>query len=176
MNLASTSRERAVIAQARTDTPLGTVLLAATERGLAGLWFEGQKHHPAPFNAPIVPDQRFIASALSELARYWAGEPVTFATPLDPAGTVFQRAVWQALREIPRGGTTTYGEIAAGLGRPQASRAVGAAVGRNPLSIIVPCHRVLGSGGALTGYAGGLDRKRALLGLESNGAAVSRPA
>ncbi len=160
----------AVVAQARADTPLGPILLAATAHGLAGLWFEGQKHHPAPFTAPIEPDQRFIAGALRELARHWAGEPVVFATPLDPAGSAFQRAVWQALLQIPRGSTRSYGELAAALGRPQASRAVGAAVGRNPLSVIVPCHRVLGSGGALTGYAGGLDRKRALLGLERDDA------
>ena len=167
MNPSRTPRAPDVVAQARADTPLGPVLLAATAGGLAGLWFEGQKHHPAPFTAPVDEGQRFIAGALRELERYWAGAPVAFATPLDPYGTPFQRAVWQALREIPRGGTTSYGEIAARLGRPQAARAVGAAVGRNPLSIIVPCHRVLGSGGALTGYAGGLDRKRALLALES---------
>ena len=90
----------------------------------------------------------------------------TFDLPLDPAGTAFQLAVWEQLRTIPLGTTTTYGDIAARVGKPQASRAVGAAIGRNPIGIIVPCHRVVGSSGALTGYAGGMDRKIALLTLE----------
>lgn len=155
-----------LVAQARADTPLGPIVLAATARGLAGLWFEGQQHHPGPLAATEDPRHPFIHLTLGELARYWRGEALRFSAPLDPSGTPFQRSVWRALAALPRGATTTYGALAAALGRPSAARAVGAAVGRNPLSIVVPCHRVLGQGGALTGYAGGLERKRALLELE----------
>lgn len=156
-----------LVAQARIDTPLGPARLAATARGLAGLWFDGQAHHPGPLDAPEDPTQPHLARAIAELARYWHDGRTRFMVPLDPGGTPFQQAVWQALRELPPGGTASYGEIAMRLGRPQAARAVGAAVGRNPLSIVVPCHRVLGRDGALTGYAGGLERKRALLALEA---------
>ena len=155
-----------ITAQARADSPLGPLLLAASTRGLAGIWFDGQAHHPGPIDAPVDAAQPFIAQALRELAAYWQGEPVAFTVPLDAAGTEFQRAVWAALLQIPRGATCTYGEIARRTDRPAAVRAVGAAVGRNPLSVIVPCHRVLGSDGSLTGYAGGLPRKQALLRLE----------
>jgi methylated-DNA-[protein]-cysteine S-methyltransferase len=157
-----------VIAQARADTPLGAVTLAATSRGLAGLWFDGQRHHPGPIAAPVDAGQPWIAQALRQLARYFDGaaaEP--FVLPLDPQGSAFQRTVWLALRDIACGQTSSYGALARRLGRdPGAARAVGAAVGRNPLSVIVPCHRVLGGDGSLTGYAGGLERKRALLRLE----------
>jgi methylated-DNA-[protein]-cysteine S-methyltransferase len=155
-----------LVAQARADTPLGSIVLAATARGLAGLWFEGQKHQPGPLAAPEDARHPVICVTLAELARYWRGEAVCFSAPLEPSGTPFQRSVWRALAALPRGATTTYGALAAALGRPSAARAVGAAVGRNPLSIVVPCHRVLGQGGALTGYAGGPERKRALLELE----------
>jgi methylated-DNA-[protein]-cysteine S-methyltransferase len=108
-----------------------------------------------------------LAQAVGQLRAYFAGERTTFDLPLDlQAGTPFQQSVWQALLAIPRGGTTSYAELGRRLGRPQAARAVGAAVGRNPLSVVVPCHRVLGTGGSLTGYAGGLERKTALLALE----------
>ena len=101
------------------------------------------------------------------MREYFAGTRTAFELPLDlQGGTVFQQSVWQALLSIPRGGTTSYGVISRSIGQPAAVRAVGAAVGRNPVSIVVPCHRVLGAGGALTGYAGGLDRKTALLRLE----------
>lgn len=153
----------AYVAQARADTPLGPVTLAATEAGLAGLWFDGQKHHPGTLAAPNDPSQRWIAQALRELARYWADPRDAFRVPLDPHGSDFQRAVWQALERLGAGQTTSYGELALRLGRASAVRAVAAAVGRNPLSIVVPCHRVLGRDGALTGYAGGLHRKQALL-------------
>ena len=104
---------------------------------------------------------------MAQLAAWFAGERTRFELPLDlQAGTPFQQDVWTALLAIPRGGTTSYAELARRLGRPTAARAVGAAVGRNPISIVVPCHRVLGSGGSLTGYAGGLERKTALLELE----------
>ncbi len=151
------------LAQARSDTPLGPVTLAATERGLAGLWFDGQKHHPGALDAPVDPAQRWLAQAAAELARYWADPCAGFTLALDPQGSAFQRAVWQALRGIGTGHTTSYGALAASLGRADAVRAVAAAIGRNPVSIVVPCHRVLGRDGALTGYAGGLERKAALL-------------
>lgn len=150
-------------------SPLGAIRLAASPRGLAGLWFDGQRHQPdasAWLEAPAHPLLRRTALLLQA---YFAGRASALPAdlPLDlQAGTAFQQAVWQALLRIPRGGTTSYGGIAADLGRPAAVRAVGAAVGRNPISILVPCHRVLGRDGSLTGYAGGLDRKTALLRLE----------
>jgi methylated-DNA-[protein]-cysteine S-methyltransferase len=108
-----------------------------------------------------------LEQACAQLAAWFAGARTRFDLPLDlQTGTPFQQDVWSALLAIPRGGTTSYAELARGVGRPAAARAVGAAVGRNPLSVIVPCHRVLGTGGGLTGYAGGLDRKTALLRLE----------
>lgn len=154
-------------AQALLDTPLGPVRVARTAVGLAGLWFEGQKHHPGELAAPIRPDDPLLQRAAQALQRYFAGETATFDLPLDLQGTPFQRSVWQALLRIPSGCTCSYGEIALAIGAQQAVRAVGAAVGRNPASLVVPCHRVLGSDGSLTGYAGGVQRKQALLALES---------
>lgn len=155
-------------AQARIQTPLGPLTAAATDAGLVGLWFDGQAHHPGALDAPVNPDHPHIARARSRLERYWRGEAVRFDdVPLDLHGTPFQRTVWQALRKISRGGTCSYSDIAAAIGAPAAARAAGAAIGRNPVSVIVPCHRVLGRHGALTGYAGGLDRKVSLLELES---------
>ena len=156
-----------LIAQARFDSPLGPLTAAATAQGLAGLWFDGQAHHPGPLHAPLDAQQAFIAQAREELERYWRGAASTgFKVPLDAQGTPFQQAVWRSLLEIPSGCTSTYGAMAARAGSARAVRAAGAAIGRNPLSIIVPCHRVLGSSGSLTGYAGGLQRKQALLQLE----------
>jgi methylated-DNA-[protein]-cysteine S-methyltransferase len=156
-----------LIAQARFDSPLGPLTAAATAKGLAGLWFDGQAHHPGPLPAPLDARQQFLAQAREELDRYWrtAGS-ASFTVPLDAQGTPFQQAVWRVLRGIGRGQTSTYAAVAARAGSPRAVRATGAAIGRNPLSIIVPCHRVLGHDGALTGYAGGLPRKQALLRLE----------
>ena len=152
----------------------GNLLLAATAHGLCGMWFEGQKHHPDSSAWPVAPSP-FIDQAQLQLAQYFAGQRSTFDVPLDlTAGTAFQQAVWQALRGIPCGQVVSYGSIAKGLGNSAAVRAVGAAVGRNPVSVIVPCHRVLGAAGALTGYAGGLGRKTALLQLEN--ASALRPA
>lgn len=157
------------IAQARLQSPLGPLTLAATADGLAGLWFDGQAHYPGPLDAPVDPAQRFITQARDELQAYWQGRHTgPFRVPIDPRGTPFQRRVWEVLRGIGFGRTTTYASVAAVAGSPRAVRAVGAAIGRNPLSIIVPCHRVLGRGGALTGYAGGLNRKKALLDLEAS--------
>lgn len=156
----------ACTAQAGVDTPLGTVRLARTARGLAGAWFDGQRHHPGVLEARDAAADPLLRDAAAQLQAYFAGERVRFDLPLDLLGTPFQRDVWQALTGIACGATLRYGDIAVRVAAPTAARAVGAAVGRNPLSIIVPCHRVLGSGGALTGYAGGLERKVALLELE----------
>jgi methylated-DNA-[protein]-cysteine S-methyltransferase len=154
-------------AQARIDSPLGPLTAAATAAGLAGLWFDGQAHHPGALDAPVDGAHPHIARAQAALERYWRGEPVGFDdVPLDLHGTAFQRAVWQALRRVARGGTCSYSDIAAAVGAPAAVRAAGAAIGRNPVSVIVPCHRVLGRDGTLTGYAGGLERKQSLLQLE----------
>ena len=166
LNRSAATIDLACTAQAHLATPLGGVLLARTARGLAGVWFEGQKDHPGVLSAPDAPDDELLARVAGQLAAYFHGEPVHFDTPLDLIGTPFQRSVWQALLAIERGATTTYGEIARRVGAPAAVRAAGAAIGRNPVSVIVPCHRVIGAGGALTGYAGGLDRKTALLRLE----------
>ncbi|HYE40950.1 MAG TPA: methylated-DNA--[protein]-cysteine S-methyltransferase [Ramlibacter sp.] len=149
------------------DSPLGRMLLAATDRGLAGVWFEGQRHGPDASLWARDASHPVLVQAVAQLRAYYAGERSTFDLPLDlQAGTPFQQSVWNALLAIPTGGTTSYAALARGLGRASAARAIGAAVGRNPLSIVVPCHRVLGTGGALTGYAGGLERKTALLRLE----------
>jgi methylated-DNA-[protein]-cysteine S-methyltransferase len=154
------------VAQARIPTPLGPLTAVATARGLAGLWFDGQRHHPGAIDAPVDEHHPHIARVRRELERYFRGGAQGFEVALDPQGTDFQQRVWQALLAIGSGQVGSYGAIARQLGRPQAARAVGAAVGRNPLSIVIPCHRVLGRDGALTGYAGGLERKRALLRLE----------
>ncbi|MBK1712892.1 methylated-DNA--[protein]-cysteine S-methyltransferase [Rubrivivax gelatinosus] len=164
-------RDPRLEAQARLDTPLGPVTLAASAAGLAGLWFDAQRHHPGPLDLPLAPQQPHLAQAAAELSAYFQGQGSGFAVALDAEGTDFQRAVWDALRLLAAGTTTSYAEIARRIGRPSALRAVGAAIGRNPVSIVVPCHRVIGSAGALTGYAGGLDRKQALLALERGVAA-----
>jgi len=150
------------------ETPLGKMLAASDGRALTGLWFHGQRHFPAAAAACTRRDDLELFAALRGiLSRYFAGVPVGEAPlALAPSGTVFQRRVWDALRAIPRGATVTYGEVARRVGAPDAVRAVGAAIGRNPISILIPCHRVIGATGALTGYAGGLARKRALLALE----------
>jgi methylated-DNA-[protein]-cysteine S-methyltransferase len=162
-----TSLRAACTAQCSLPSPLGTILLARTQHGIAGLWFEGQKDHPGSFAAPERPDDALLGAATAQLRDYFAGRGVTFDVPLDLHGTPFQRSVWQALLDIPSGRTCSYGDIARQVGSPQGMRAVGGAVGRNPVSIIVPCHRVIGTSGALTGYTGGMDRKRALLALEN---------
>ncbi|MFZ2653193.1 MAG: methylated-DNA--[protein]-cysteine S-methyltransferase [Burkholderiaceae bacterium] len=148
------------------DSPLGTMQLARTEHGLAGAWFEAQQHHPQRLSARKTQVDTLLQRATQQLSRYFNGEAVVFDLALDLHGTPFQRSVWQALLRIERSSTCCYGDIAAQIGAPSAARAVGAAVGRNPVAIIVPCHRVLGSSGALTGYAAGLERKVALLALE----------
>ena len=153
--------------QTRWASPLGPMILAASPAGLVGTWFDGQRHLPDVSAWPVQDDHPLLRATAAQLGAYFDGTRDTFDVPLDlGGGTPFQQAVWQALLRIPRGQTLTYGRIARDLQRPDAMRAVGAAVGRNPVSVIVPCHRVLGASGALTGYAGGLDRKRHLLALE----------
>lgn len=159
--------------QLRVATPLGPVRLAASPTGLCGLWFEGQRHAPATLDGPGAwpfarPGHTLLSRAAAQLADWLAGARPGFDLPLDlSGGTPFQQSVWRVLLGIPRGETRSYAEVARRAGAPAAVRAVGAAVGRNPISLVVPCHRVLGAGGALTGYAGGLERKRALLALEA---------
>jgi methylated-DNA-[protein]-cysteine S-methyltransferase len=155
------------IVQTHYESPLGTMIIAATDRGLAGAWFVGQKHMPDASRWPEQPRHPVLQLAIQQLEEYFKGRRSAFDVPLDlQGGTPFQQSVWQALLAIPRGGTTSYGKLSERIGHPAAVRAVGAAVGRNPLSVIVPCHRVLGADGSLTGYAGGLARKTALLQME----------
>jgi methylated-DNA-[protein]-cysteine S-methyltransferase len=145
------------------------MLLAATEQGLAGVWFvHRQEHMPDHSHWPTDDAHPVLRAAAQQLNAYFSGDRHSFELPLCPAwGTPFQRAVWQALQRIPYGKTSTYGEIAHTLNNPKAVRAVGAAIGQNPHSIIVPCHRVVGANGSLTGFAGGLDRKKHLLAHEA---------
>ena len=159
-----------MIVHAFHPTPIGLLLLvgerdAAGNTRLAGIYMERHRH-----GRGVDPSWAEDAAALEEVARqldgYFDGSRTTFDLPLAPAGTPFQRRVWDELARIPWGTTVTYGELAARAGHPGAARAVGAAVGRNPISIVVPCHRVVGADGTLTGYAGGVARKAFLLALE----------
>jgi len=146
------------------NSPLGSLTLVASDKGLCGVWFDDQAHRPDLRHLPWGPSQHWLRLAKSQLADYFAGKRQSFDIPLDLAqGSEFQQRVWRALLQIPYGRYSTYGELAQYLGQAQAARAVGMAVGRNPLSIIVPCHRVVGANGALTGYAGGIWRKMDLL-------------
>ena len=154
-------------ARAAFHSPLGPMTLAANSQGLCGVWFDGQKHQPDPQAWPQDAAHPVLLQAQAQLAEYFGGQRRVFEVPLDlSSGTAFQQTVWRGLLEIASGTTTAYGELAQRIGKPLAVRALGAAVGRNPISIIVPCHRVLGADGSMTGYAGGLDRKTALLRLE----------
>jgi methylated-DNA-[protein]-cysteine S-methyltransferase len=149
-------------------SPLGTLLLTAEDGALTGVHFPGQKHdRPPQPDWQRADDDPLLASARDQLAEYFDGRRSTFDLPLAPRGTPFQQAVWRALLAVPFGATSTYGAIAGAVGRSTAVRAVGAAVGANPIGIVVPCHRIVGSDGSLTGYAGGLDRKTWLLALEA---------
>lgn len=146
-------------------SPIGTLELRGTEAALTGVFMEGHRHG-APRADGAVRDAEPLREARRQLEEYFAGERREFSLALAPAGTDFQKSVWQALRGIPYGATMSYGELAARIGNPRAVRAVGLANGRNPISIVVPCHRVIGADGSLTGYGGGLERKRFLLALE----------
>jgi methylated-DNA-[protein]-cysteine S-methyltransferase len=143
------------------DSPLGELLLAGDGKSLSRLHMHAQ---PDP---SWTANDRGFAGARAQLEEYFAGRRRDFDLPLSPAGTPFELEVWRALREIPYGQTVSYGALAASLGRPDAARAVGAANGRNPIAVIIPCHRVIGANGSLTGYGGGLERKRLLLDLEA---------
>ncbi|NVM88694.1 methylated-DNA--[protein]-cysteine S-methyltransferase [Variovorax sp. SG517] len=156
-----------VIYTSHIDTPLGGITMAATDQGLAGVWFDQQRHWPDTTGWIAKDDHPALVEAGAQLRDYFAGRRDSFDMKLDLShGTAFQQSVWQQLLAIPTGATTSYGALSINVGNPAAVRAVGAAVGRNPISVIVPCHRVLGSDGSLTGYAGGLERKTALLQLE----------
>jgi methylated-DNA-[protein]-cysteine S-methyltransferase len=152
-------------------SPLGRLRLVASDDALAGVHFQ-EHRHAAPRGASAPADHPVLERAARELAEYFSGSRRRFSVPLAPSGSEFQRAVWTELARIPFGETRSYSAVARALGRARAERAVGAAAGRNPLSIVIPCHRVLGSDGALTGYAGGLDAKRWLLDHERAGAPV----
>jgi len=147
-------------------SPLGDMVLAASQNGLTSIWFTGQKHAPdwSSWHYQTEGTHALLDQAVLQLGEYFAGRRTRFVLPLDlNRGTLFQQQVWQALLPIPFGNTVSYGGLSRSMAKPNATRAVAAAIGRNPLSIVVPCHRVVGSNGALTGYAGGLDRKRSLL-------------
>ncbi|RSD08099.1 methylated-DNA--[protein]-cysteine S-methyltransferase [Amycolatopsis eburnea] len=149
------------------DSPCGPLTLVAEDDALCGLYMVDQRHRPDELTFGAAdPGAEIFARAETELKEYFAGQRERFEVPLAFAGTPFQRLVWAQLREIPYGTTISYGELADRLGNPGASRAVGLANGKNPIGIIVPCHRVVGSTGSLTGYGGGLDRKRYLLDFE----------
>ncbi|WP_446725002.1 methylated-DNA--[protein]-cysteine S-methyltransferase [Nocardiopsis sp. N85] len=155
------------------DSPLGELTLYGDGKALGGVLTpakDGRERHVPTDWIREDGDTGVLADAITQLRAYFTGELRDFDLPLAPAGTDWQRQVWSALTTIPYGETAGYGELAREIGRPTASRAVGMANGRNPISIIVPCHRVIGADGTLTGYAGGLERKRFLLALESRGA------
>ncbi len=147
---------------------VGPLTIVAEDGKITGLYMDAQRHAPGPetFGLTADPADEPFAAAAAQLRAYFSGELTQFDLPLSPAGTQFQRRVWAGLLAIPYGETVTYGELARRLGSPAASRAVGLANGKNPIAIVVPCHRVVGSDGSLTGYGGGLDRKRFLLALE----------
>ncbi|AKF05854.1 methylated-DNA--[protein]-cysteine S-methyltransferase [Sandaracinus amylolyticus] len=154
------------------DAPFGALRLYARDGALIGVYFDG--HRPAPVLPHDViarDDERVLRVASEQLAEYFAGARVRFEVPIAPVGTAFSRDVWRALAELPFGARVSYAELARRVGRPRAIRAVGAANARNPLSIVVPCHRVIGADGSLTGYAGGLARKEWLLAHEARRAA-----
>lgn len=151
----------------RMESPVGELLLTADDKALTGIYFEGGHDRPAVdgeseerANHPV------LKAARRQLEEYFAGRRKTFELPLAPQGTAFQRRVWKALASIPYGETQSYGEIARRIGSPKAVRAVGAANGANPIPVVLPCHRVIGANGSLTGYGGGLPRKQKLLALE----------
>jgi methylated-DNA-[protein]-cysteine S-methyltransferase len=153
------------------DSPVGPLTLVQDDGQLAGLYMDDQRHLPDPARHGDRDDD-VLPALCEQLTDYFAGELTRFDVPLTMHGTPFQRRVWHALQEIPYGSTWSYGQLADHIGQPGASRAVGLANGRNPIGIVVPCHRVVGSTGKLVGYGGGLARKRLLLELESGGLLV----
>lgn len=148
-------------------TPLGTLRITTNGKALTGCYFAGQKYFPTPTTAwREARESALLDAAQSAIDAYFRSGRLDHHIEMAPLGTGFQQQVWQALRQIPDGATRSYSEIASQLGRPAAIRAVAAAIGRNPISLLIPCHRVIGKNRSLTGYAGGIDRKRALLQLE----------
>ncbi|WP_239017940.1 methylated-DNA--[protein]-cysteine S-methyltransferase [Sphingomonas aracearum] len=160
-----------MLRSAALPSPVGLLTLVASEAGLVAVLWEQDSPARVPLGPVEAADHPILAAAAGQLSAYFAGTRQAFDLPLDPRGTAFQREVWTALLAIPFGETRSYAGIARAIGRPAAVRAVGAANGRNPLSIIAPCHRVVGAGGALTGFAGGLAAKRWLLAHEAKHAA-----
>jgi methylated-DNA-[protein]-cysteine S-methyltransferase len=149
------------------DSPVGRLKLVADEKHLVAILWENEKPNRVRLEEmELNPKHPVLKETSKQLKEYFAGKRKVFDLPLNPRGSDFQKSVWMALREIPFGETRTYGELAQGLGNPKASRAVGAANGKNPLSIVVPCHRVIGANGTLTGFAGGLEAKGILLKIE----------
>lgn len=173
------ARDHAHSAYRIIDSPLGAMLIRTDGESLTGLFFDGQKYYPDSAPIEAAEDERsqaMLDRVAAEVSKYFAGELERFTVPVHFVGSDFQRRVWQALRDIPFGETVSYGDIGAVLGLPPShSRAIGGAVGRNPVSVIVPCHRVVGASGDLTGYAGGMERKRALLKLEGSLATPALP-
>ncbi|MFD9264464.1 methylated-DNA--[protein]-cysteine S-methyltransferase [Streptomyces goshikiensis] len=151
------------------DSPYGPLTLVASDGVLSGLYMTGQRHRPAEesFGERVAAGEEPFPAVVAQLTAYFAGELTEFTVPVRLEGTQFQRSVWEQLVRIPYGETWSYGELAARLGKPNASRAVGLANGKNPVGIIVPCHRVIGASGGMTGYGGGVDRKVRLLDFEA---------
>jgi methylated-DNA-[protein]-cysteine S-methyltransferase len=153
------------IAYTEMESPVGKLRLVGDGEALRGVWFVNGRHQSAP-KKEWERDERPFAEVVRQLRAYFAGELTEFCVPLAMEGTEFQLRVWAELRKIPYGETRTYGQLAAEIGKPEAMRAVGLANGQNPIPIIVPCHRVIGSNGSLTGYGGGMENKKKLLELE----------
>jgi len=155
-------------------SPIGPLTVVAEDGRLLALYMDSQQHRPADESLGTAGDPAAepFAAAAEQLAAYFAGRLTAFDLPLAPAGTEFQRSVWAALQTIPYGETWSYAQLAEKVGNPSAVRAVGMANGRNPIALVIPCHRVIGSDGSLTGYGGGLERKRFLLDLESAAGAL----
>jgi methylated-DNA-[protein]-cysteine S-methyltransferase len=150
---------------ARLPSPVGELTIGADDSGITAIAFPGE----IPAGDGAANPNALIREAVRQLRAYFAGRLASFELPLNPAGTAFQKSVWQALLAVPHGATASYGEIATAIGKPRGARAVGLANGRNPIAIVVPCHRIIGRDGSLTGYGGGLDRKRWLLAHEQRG-------
>jgi methylated-DNA-[protein]-cysteine S-methyltransferase len=160
-------KENIMIRYRMHDSPLGELLLAASSRGLCGLYFREHRHFRGADGWQHDDDDALLRTASGQLDEYFGGYRTAFTLPLDVQGTAFQQRVWQRLLLLPYGATSSYAQHARDIGADMAVRAVGAAIGRNPVCIIIPCHRVLASDGSLAGYAGGLDRKHHLLAFEA---------
>lgn len=167
-----TTAETTPVSHVTVDSPVGPLRLVTDGEHLTGLFFAEHRHAPEDFGPQIelAEAPQVLRDAQEQLGEYFAGERTTFDLPLAARGTDFQKRVWALLEQIPYGQTWSYGQLATELGQPGASRAVGLANGRNPISIVVPCHRVVGSTGAITGYGGGVERKQVLLDLERGAA------